>query len=266
MRRRTRRWLILSAVVAGVGVAAIAIDHYVSGPVVPYVPHDASLRTLPLYFYPAEEGDSTHPRAFVFFLGNDVAFWRPHEELSFRLAGEGYAVVGLDNRKFLGALPSGVAERDSAYRTDIVALIARTRHELHADSAPVILAGHSSGAETALWIAAHVPPHGLKGVLAMSPRSSGHLRVTAADLANAEPSGPGSYSTIALTGSLPDSIRVALVRGEHDPFARYDSAFVAAGPDHVRLWRVPFAGHSLQRLLIVGPMVDHAVEWILRAG
>ncbi len=53
-----------------------------------YTPHDPALQTEPLYFYPAR-ASSRHPKAAVFFFGNDVGFWEPHQKLAERLASHG---------------------------------------------------------------------------------------------------------------------------------------------------------------------------------
>jgi pimeloyl-ACP methyl ester carboxylesterase len=231
-----------------------------SGPVTPYVPRDASLRDQPLFFYPAR----TKPaRAFVFFLGNDVGFWKPHEELAWRLAGIGYDVVGLDLKKYLGELPQDEPARDSSFAASVGALIARTRTELGADSLPAVVGGHSFGAEVAFWIALHRPPPNLVGVLAMSPRSTGHLVVTPADLLNHEASGPWSFSTVRAAADIAPGVRIALVRGASDQFRRHDSAFMAAGGGRLRYFLIPFANHSLRKLLIAGPIVEHALEFLV---
>src|SRR5690242_17455007 len=147
-RRRLRRnvaqmrnfLIVLLALVAGCE----------SGPKIPYVPRDAALRTEPLLFYPARDRPA---RAFVLFLGNDVGFWKPHEELAWRLAENGYDVVGLDVKKYLAQLPEDEPARDSSFDASIGPLIARARRELGADSLPVVVGGHSFGAEVAFWIA-----------------------------------------------------------------------------------------------------------------
>lgn len=227
-----------------------------------YVPRDASLRGLPLYWYPA--GDPAHPpRAIVFFFGNDVGFWQPHQDLAWRLAADGYAVVGLDVRRYLARLPMPVARRDSAFDSDIGPLIARARAELRADTLPLVLAGHSFGAEVAFHVALATPPPRLAGILAMSPRGSGHLVVTPQDLLNREPSGEGSWSNADVIRRLPPSVRIAIVRGRSDRFAKHDSAFLAAGGPRAQRWLVPFAGHSLKKLTIAGPMIEQAMAYLV---
>lgn len=243
-----------------VGAALLGLAACESGPTVPYVPRDASLRNEPVLFYPAR---AQHPRAFVFFLGNDVGFWKPHEELAWRLAENGYSVVGLDVKKYLARMPEAEPARDSTFAASIGPLIARARAELGADSLPVVIGGHSFGAEVAFWIALHRAPPKLAGVLALSPRSTGHLVVTPFDLLNHEASGPWSFSTIRATAEIAPNVRIALVRGVGDKFRRHDPAFVASGGTRLRYFTVPFAGHSLRRLMIAGPIIEHAVEFLI---
>lgn len=260
---RPRALRPLRRLVATVGVVAAA-SACRSGPPPTYTPHDAALRGQPLLFYPAAAGDPA--KAFIVFLGNDIGFWEPHQELSFRLSKAGYDVVGLDLKKFLASLPSSEPQRDSAFDASIGPLIARARRELGADSLPVIVGGHSFGAEVAFWIALHHPPPGLVGVLAMSTRSTGHLFVTPFDLMNREASGPWSFSTIHAAAELAPSIRIADVRGAHDKFEVHDSAFALAGGSRFRLYRVPWAGHSLRALVIAGPIVQHAVSFLMEGA
>jgi pimeloyl-ACP methyl ester carboxylesterase len=228
------------------------------------VPRNPSLRRSSLLFYvPARTEEP--PRALIIFLGNDVGFWQPHQELAARLAAAHYAVVGLDIRQYLATLPDGEPQRDRAFADSIGPLIAAIRHEI-GDSLPLILGGHSFGAEVAFWIARNREPAGLRGILAMSPRSSGHLFVTAGDLANEEAHGVGAWSTIAAAREIDPHVRIAVVRGAHDQFAVHDSAFRAAAGARLRRFSVPLAGHSLKKLLIAGPIIEHAVGFLLEAG
>ena len=230
------------------------------GPTVPYEPHDRTLAKAPLFFYPAQ---SRPAKAFLFFIGNDIGFWKPHAELALRLAHAGYDVVGFDFRKYVGTLPSSEPARDSSFGASIGGLIARARADLGADSLPAIVGGHSSGAEIALWIATRRPPPALVGVLAVSPRSMGHLFVTPLDVLNKEASGRWAFSTIDATARVAPSVHIALVRGAHDPLRRYDSSFAAAGGSRFRYYEVPLAGHSLKKLLIAGPIIENAVAFLL---
>lgn len=232
-----------------------------AGPPPTYVPRDVSLRRRELLFY-IPSGSAAPPRALIIFLGNDVGFWEPHQELASRLAGAGYAVVGLDVRQYLAKLPDGEPQRDRAFADSIVPLVAAIRREV-GDSLPLVLGGHSFGAEVALWIARNREPPSLRGVLAMSPRSSGHLFVTAGDLANEEAHGAGAWSTLDAVRTMDPRVRVAVVRGANDQFAAHDSAFMAAGAQRLRRFSVPLAGHSLKKLLIAGPIVEHAVTYLL---
>ena len=257
MKRRT-------AALALAGVTAVcAVAGCVRSASVTHAPRDPLLRALPLYFYPPD--DSTRPpRAVVFFFGNDVGFWDAHQRLAERLASDGYAVAGFDVKRFFTTLPDGVAARDSAYAAAVGPIIARAPRELHGDSVPLVIGGHSIGAEIALWTAAHVAEPRLAGVLAMSPGSRSHLRVTLSDITNgSEPRGPGSFSVPEQVAGLPAGVRVAIVRGAHDEFAFADSALVAAGGDRVSRFGVPFSGHSLKSLLVSAPVVERAMEYLV---
>lgn len=256
---RRRRIVLAASVLLLAAAAYIGFHVATTGPRSTYVPRDAALRAAMYHFYPAEGT----PRAIVVFFGNDVGFWKPHEELAWRMSRDGLDAVGIEIRPWLGSLPSREPQRDSAVRATAAPLVERVRHELHADSLPIVLAGHSFGAEVAIWIAHEQPPAHLAGVLALSPRATGHLWISPLDLANHEASGPWAFSTVAMAGSLAPAVRVAIVRGDHDPFIRHDSAFAAAGGPRLRVYHVPFAGHSLQKLLIAGPIVSHALEFVL---
>ena len=83
-----------------------------------YVPRDPGLQHEPLYFYPSATGSGA-PKAGVFFFGNDLGFWEPHQKLAQRLAAHGYAVVGFDVKKFLDRLPDSALLRDSALVHDV---------------------------------------------------------------------------------------------------------------------------------------------------
>ena len=247
----TRRLLILT-------LAAIV---GCSGPQPTYVPHDPVLKKLPLFFYPAKSGTA---RAVVFFFGNDVAFWKPHQELAVYLSEQGYSVVGFDIRSFLANLPDNRPQRDSAFRGRILPIIARARHEIGTDSLPLVIFGHSLGAELAIWTAAFAKAPRLVGVVAMSPGLSSHLRVSPSDLLNGpEPKGPDSFYVPAAVKAIEPNARIAIVRGSHDKYRYADPALTAAGGDRIRVFVVPFASHSLKRLIVAKPIVRHAMEWLL---
>ncbi len=224
------------------------------------VPADSTLRRDWLYFYPSHRpGLAT---GVVVLYGNDVSFWEPHQDLAWRLADDGYAVIGIDLRKFLSTLPEAEPQRDSAFAVAMPALIARTRHELSADALPLIIGGHSYGAELAVWIAARFPPPHLTGVLLLNTRSSGHLFITAGDWMNEEASGAWSFSVIDLVREIDPRVRIALVRGEKDRFRMHDSAFVAAGGARLRRTEIPFASHSLTTMLVAAPVVSRAMRFL----
>lgn len=252
-----RRLTTLLAAAASLAAAGCQQGHRVH-----YVPADPSLRPQPLYFYP-DADRSRPPRALLLFLGNDVGFWKPHQDLSWDLSHDGYTVVGLDIRKYLAELPSGEPQRDSAFAAAIGPFIVRVRHEMHADSLPMVIGGHSFGAEVAFWIALHEPPPHLVGVLAMSPRGSGHLFVTPKDLLNYEASGVGAWSTIEAAHDIAPGIRIAIIRGVHDKFRTHDAAFQSAGGQRLKVYDIPLAGHSLKRLIIAGPIIARAMSFLV---
>jgi pimeloyl-ACP methyl ester carboxylesterase len=232
-----------------------------------YTPRDPVLRRKSLYFYlPA----GSHPaaRALVFFFGNDIGFWAPHQELASDLASQGYAVIGYDVTHVIKSLPPGdtpaaARARDSIFASQVDTLLRVARHELHMERSPVILLGHSFGAELALWTAHRVVVPGLRGVVAMSPAARGHLMITLHDLANVgDPYEPGSVSVAATAAALPPTMRIALVRGDHDRLRSVDSAIIAAGGSRLRYYSIPMASHSLKHILIARYVVRSAVDWV----
>ena len=223
---------------------------------------DPLLRAQPVFLYGA--ADTTRPpRAVIFFFGNDIGFWQPHRQLAASLAQSQYAVAGFDLRPLLRSLPAGPT-RDSAFMAAIEPIIARSRHELGADSAPLIIAGHSLGAEIAIWTAAHTCEPGVAGVLAMSPGSRSHLRVSVSDIMNGpEPTEPGSFAVADAVGEVPGDERIAVIRGTKDKLTRADPALIAAGGDRIERFSVLLAGHSLKGLTMASFETHRAVDWLL---
>lgn len=256
---------MIAAVVAG---AAAVIGALGGGDMPTYVPRDASLREAGLYFYPAAPSTGA-PRAFVFFFGNDIGFWRAHRQLAADLAGQGYAVVGFDMKPLLRRLPEETGARDSTFRAIIVPLVLRARRELAPSARPalrIVLAGHSLGAEVALWTAAHAGLPDVAGVLALSPGSRSHLRVSASDLLmTGEPTGPASFSVAGVVARVTAApgVRIAIVRGSHDPLRSADSALLAAGGQGIRRFLVPLAGHALKQVALARYVVREGLTWVL---
>ena len=226
-------------------------------------PRDPLLRSQPVFLYAA--ADSTRPpRAVLFFFGNDIGFWRPHRRLAAKLAAAQYAVAGFDMRALLHALPDRRPDRDSAFAARIQPIIERSRHELRGDAVPLIIAGHSLGAEVAIWTAAYGCATGVSGVLALSPGSRSHLRVSLSDIMNGpEPTGPESFSVADAIAAVPPDERIAIVRGTRDDYARADSMLLAAGGKRAARFSVPFAGHSLKQLVTAGYETRRALDWLL---
>ncbi len=256
----------IASVTSGAGIALLALLSLAGcgdSAEPTYVPRSAELRALPLYFYRARNSPDG-PRAIVFFLGNDIGFWRPHRQLALAMAGQGYDVVGFDVKPLLASLPGDPARREAAFADRIGAVIAASRRELGAETIPLIVGGHSLGAEVAIWTAANVPIAGLAGVIALSPGSRSHLGVDASDIANgAEPSGSGSFSVADEVRRLPGGVRFALIRGEHDRYRFADSALIAAGGTRAQRYLVRFAGHSLKRIIVARPVVRRALDWLV---
>jgi hypothetical protein len=225
-----------------------------------YIPRDQFLLQQPLYFYPAE-GVGGHPRAAVFFLGNDLGFWQPHQKLAERLASKGYAVVGFDVKAFLDKLPDSALLRDSVLSHDLPLLMQRSFHELKADSRPTIIAGHSFGADIALWTEANVRLPGVIGVLALGPTRRDHPMVTINDKMNlGEPTEPGSFSVADQIRNVPRSVHIAVLRGASDKERRSDAEFISAGGSRLTYTVIPFASHSLKSLIIAGPMIERELD------
>jgi pimeloyl-ACP methyl ester carboxylesterase len=231
-----------------------------------YVPRDATLLTEPLYFYPSVE-PSHHPKAGVFFLGNDLGFWSPHQRLAERLASHGYAVVGFDLKSYLDRFPDSTILRDSVLAHDLPLLVKRSLHELGADSVPLVIAGHSFGADLAFWTEAHSPVPGLVGILALGPTKRDHPTVTIRDRVNAgEPTEPGSFAVADEIRQIPLNVQIALLRGASDKERAADRAFIAAGGNRLTYTVIPFASHSLKSLIIAGPMIERALDRLVRGG
>ncbi len=258
-----RRWVLVS--IFGLPSSVALCSACFRSERAPYTPHDPKLAAFPLFFYPTI--DSTNPaKAFIFFLGNDIGFWGAHQDLAKRLAGAGYDVVGFDVKAYFGKLPSDTLARASAFRDSVRVMIDLARHELHADSLPLIVGGHSIGAEIASWLARNVAPPNLAGLLLISPGARGHLSVSLADLAmSGEPTEPGSFSVAENISALPGSVRVALVRGTDDRYRSVDPELMKAGGTRMDRWPVLWGGHSMTNILLAGPFVERAVKWELQA-
>lgn len=228
-----------------------------------YTPRDPALKREPLYFYPATEA-SLHPKAGVFFLGNDLGFWEPHQKLAERLAGHGYAVVGFDVKTYLDRLPDSALLRDSVLVHEVPALMKRALHELGADDVPIVIAGHSFGADIALWMEANARMQGVVGVLALGPTKRDHPAVTIQDRLNSgEPNEPGSFAVDEQIRNTPANVRIALLRGSSDKERKSDEDFIAAGGSRMSYTVIPFASHSLRSLIIAGPMIERALDGLL---
>ena len=227
------------------------------------IARDPMLRSQPVFLYAA--ADTTRaPRAVIFFFGNDIGFWKPHRQLAASLARAQIAVAGFEMRPLLRSLPPRGAIRDSSFMAAIESIIAHSRHELGGDQVPLIIAGHSLGAEIAIWTAAYTCEPQVAGVLAMSPGSRSHLRVSVSDIMNGpEPTEPGSFSVAGAIGDVPSGERIAVIRGTKDKLTRADPALMAAGGNRIERFPVFLAGHSLKGLTMAGFEARRAVDWLL---
>lgn len=259
---RAKRVLVVAAVVTVAVAGGVFSLHRSDSVAQPnHVTRDALLRGRGVVIYtPADPA-----RALVLFFGNDIGFWRPHHALAADLASEGYAVVGVDIRPLLAALPEAHPARDSACASAIRDIASRARRELSLDSVPLVIGGHSLGAELALWAGAHAGLRGAVGVLALSPGTRSHLRVSASDiLMTSEPAGPDSFGIADVVADARDArLRVAIVRGAHDKFASADARLLAVGGTSTRRFNVPLASHSLRDLTLARYVIHSAMAWLL---
>ncbi len=265
------------------GFGYILLETWMTGSSSPstYIADDAILREGTrrgvIEIFPPRSG---HPRAVIVFLGNDVGFWRPHRLLAAGLGLDGYAVVGLDIRDVFRELPDDPDARATAVTRRLRDLIQRgydefakvapdTTRATTQRPPPLLLMGHSLGAELALWTAANVRPAALAGVIALSPGSRSHLRVTAGDLLmSGEPMETGSFAVADVVHQLvtnDSDARVAVVRGSQDRLRSADSAILAAGRMNAKRIVVPLGTHSMTDVGLAGWSVRRALAWVLAA-
>lgn len=259
--QRAPRWItvLFATIVLAAGASAWLTCH-VEEPRANHRVRDAWLARMGVLMYtPAGP-----PRALLVFFGNDVGFWRPHQELAADLAADGYAVVGVDVRPLFASLPDRSPQRDSACAATIAEIVARARRDLSLGDAPLVVGGHSLGAELALWTGAHVPLEQLAGILALAPGARSHLQVSPSDLLGREPTGPGSFPLsdvmVVLRARGTD---VAIVRGASDRLREADSVLIVSGGPRIRRFVVPFAGHSLRKLVLARYTIEDALRWLL---
>lgn len=226
-----------------------------------YVPQVAALRADNMFVYPPHGT----LRGTVVFFGNDVGFWEPHQELADFLSRQGFAVVGTDLRTlFKSQVHANRAERETTVGSALSDLMRESLQEFHGNKLPLILMGHSLGAEAAIWAGAHVSDPRITGIIAMAPGGRGHLTITPSDyLSSALPSGPDSYSMAELVKASRPGLQIALVRGAHDSYGGADPEIIAAGGSRVKKFEIPFAGHSLKKILIARYVVRDAISWAI---
>src|SRR5207248_5748354 len=111
---------------------------------------------------------------------------------------------------------------------------------------PIVIAGHSFGADLALWTEANAHPAGVVGVLALGPTQRDHPTVTINDQVNlGEPTEPGSFAVAEQIRNTPLKVRIALLRGASDKERKSDRSFIEAGGNRLSYVVIPFASHSL---------------------
>lgn len=263
--KRRSRWIVaLFAMILLAAGASAWVTCHLDEPRPNHVVHDAVLARLGVSVYTPS---GAPPRALVVFFGNDVGFWRPHQQLAADLAEDGYAVVGVDIRPLFASLPERSPQRDSACAATIGDIVTRARRELSLENAPVVIGGHSLGAELALWTGAHVPLDRLAGILSLAPGSRSHLRISPSDLLGKDPGGTDSFALVDVMRTLGErGIAVAIVRGASDKLGGADSALLASAGRGARRFEVPLAGHSLRRLVIARHTIENALQWLLSEG
>jgi pimeloyl-ACP methyl ester carboxylesterase len=137
--------------------------------------------------------------------------------------------------------------------------------EFGSSGRPFIVMGHSLGGELAVWAAANLKIPQLVGAVAMSPGSRSHLGVSLSDLLEtSEPTGSGSFAVADEVKAMPADLKLVVIRGKSDKYRYADSAIVAARPDRVTVTTIPFAGHSLKRIVIAKYYVRRAIESLLK--
>ena len=226
-----------------------------------YVPRTVALRSDKFYVYPPQGT----MRGTIIFFGNDVGFWQPHQELADFLSRDGYAVVGFDLRSLFTSVANlAPADRENIVGDSLSVLMFECLAEFHGEKLPLVLMGHSLGAEVSIWASSHIGVPKIDGVVAMAPGGRGHLAITASDyLSSSLPSGPDSFSMSQLVSSAPRTVRIALVRGTADKMGAADPGILAAGASRMKSFPIPLAGHSLKKILIARYVVRDALGWVL---
>ena len=156
------------------------------------------------------------------------------------------------------------AEREKTVGSALIDLMRESLQEFQGNKLPLILIGHSLGAEVGIWAGARISDPKITAIIAMAPGGRGHLTITPSDyLSSSLPSGPDSYSMAdQVKVSRPD-LRIALVRGAGDKYGEADPAILAAGGSRVKKFEIPFAGHSLKKILIARYVVRDAISWAI---
>jgi len=265
--RITRETGFLKKLYFGIGVvlAGLALAWWVLWPRPiarpDYVPHVTALRAENVFVYPPHGV----LRGTIVFFGNDVGFWQPHQQLADFLSRQGFAVVGLDLRQLFKAQADATpAEREKTVSAALAGFMNESQAEFHSEKLPLVLTGHSLGAEVAIWAGAHISSPRITGIVAMAPGGRGHLAITPSDyLSSALPKGPDSFSMADLVTSSPLELRIALVRGAKDGYGGADPGIVAAGGSRMKKFEIPFAGHALKKILIARYVVRDALTWVL---
>lgn len=214
------------------------------------------------------EGEGPHPLVIAIHGGCylsmfDIEHFAPFEQ---GLADEGYAVWSIEYRRVGddgGGWPNSFL--DVATGIDFVRDLA-AREELGIDSGRIFTAGHSAGANYAIWAAArpHISPGSdvyvadplpIAGVLGLAPAATlGELHATGVcggvldGLMGGSPEDvPARYDAVSPMRLMPEGIPQRLVIGALDGWApagrAYYDAAVADGASSVTKVEAPESGH-----------------------
>ncbi len=203
-----------------------------------------------------------HPRGILIVATGDGGWSGQWEEpVARHAAAAGYAVGGLDCRKFADTRTFDQAKLTEVFNAAVAAV--RKRASLPVDT-PVWFTGWSTGAEWALAAAASPQREKyLVGLLPAAPGDRSRYGITKSDLLGVDPSGPDTFALADLAPEL-HGIRIVLFAGGQDMLddTKWLEAMSAATPH--KLVEIPGATHDMdhgsERFLAD---FDMALQWTL---